>query len=146
VKIDGNRFVSSSLGKGKIGFLPFAIGAEYEKSGNVTLREQLNAAVHTLFPNPLVEISGTPWIDVSVSRLKNKQLVHLVNSSGDHKGAGIIQSIEPVGPLQLSIRCDRKPAKITLQPEGKICDFIYTDGKAQVKVDKVDIYEILVIE
>ena len=146
VKIHGNRFVSSSLGKGKIGFLPFAIGAEYEKSGNVTLREQLNTAVHTLFPNPLVEISGTPWIDVSVSRLKNKQLVHLVNSSGDHKGAGIIQSIEPVGPLQLSIRCDRKPAKITLQPEGKICDFIYTDGKAQVKVDKVDIYEILVIE
>lgn len=146
VKIDGNRFVSGSLGKGKIGFLPFAIGAEYEKSGNVTLREQLNAAVHTLFPNPLVEISGAPWIDVSVSRLKNKQLVHLVNSSGDHKGAGIIQSIEPVGPLQLSIRCDRKPAKITLQPEGKICDFIYTDGKAQVKVDKVDIYEILVIE
>ena len=146
VKIDGNRFVYSSLGKGKIGFLPFAIGAEYEKSGNVTLREQLNTAVHTLFPNPLVEISGTPWIDVSVSRLKNKQLVHLVNSSGDHKGAGIIQSIEPVGPLQLSIRCDRKPAKITLQPEGKICDFIYTDGKAQVKVDKVDIYEILVIE
>jgi len=146
VKIDGNRFVYSSLGKGKIGFLPFAIGAEYEKSGNVTLREQLNTAVHTLFPNPLVEISGAPWIDVSVSRLKNKQLVHLVNSSGDHKGAGIIQSIEPVGPLQLSIRCDRKPAKITLQPEGKICDFIYTDGKAQVKVDKVDIYEILVIE
>lgn len=146
VKIDGNRFVYSSLGKGKIGFLPFAIGAEYEKSGNVTLREQLNTAVHTLFPNPLVEISGTPWVDVSVSRMENKQLVHLVNSSGDHKGAGIIQSIEPVGPLQLSIRCDRKPAKITLQPEGKICDFIYTDGKAQVKVDKVDIYEILVIE
>ncbi|MDR3143197.1 MAG: hypothetical protein LBU37_15940 [Tannerellaceae bacterium] len=146
VKIHGNRFVSSSLGKGKIGFLPFATGAEYEKSGNVKLREQLNAAVHTLFPNPLVEISGTPWIDVSISRLKNKQLVHLVNSSGDHKGAGIIQSIEPVGPLQLSIRCDRKPAKITLQPEGKICDFSYTDGKAQVKIDKVDIYEILVIE
>ena len=146
VQIQGSGFVSKSLGKGKIGFLPLAIGAEYEESGNAKLREQLNTAVHTLFPNPLVEISGSPWIDVSISQLKGKQLVHLVNTSGDHKGAGIIQSIEPVGPIQLSIRCDSKPAKITLQPEEKTCDFIYTDGKAQVIVDKVNIYEILVIE
>ena len=146
VQIQGSGFVSRSLGKGKIGFLPLAIGAEYEKSGNAKLREQLNTAVHTLFSNPLVEISGSPWIDVSISQLKGKQLVHLVNTSGDHKGAGIIQSIEPVGPIKLSIRCDSKPAKITLQPEEKTCDFIYTDGKAQVIVDKVNIYEILVIE
>jgi len=146
MQIQSSEFVSRSLGKGKIGFLPLAIGAEYEKSGNVRLREQLNTAMHTLFSNPLVEISGSPWIDVSISQLKGKKLVHLVNSSGDHKDAGVIQSIEPVGPLQLSIRCDRKPTKITLQPEGRICDFIYTDGKAQVKVDKVNIYDILVIE
>jgi len=146
VQIQGSEFVSRSLGRGKIGFLPSAIGEEYEKSGNEKLREQLKTAVHTLFPDPLVEISGSPWIDVSISQLKGKQMVHLVNSSGDHKGAGIIQSIEPVGPLQLSIRCEHKPAKITLQPEGKICDFIYNDGKAQVKIDKVTIYEILVIE
>ncbi len=146
VQIQGSGFESRSLGKGTIGFLPTAIGAEYEKSGNAKLREQLNTAVHTLFPNPLVEISGSPWIDVSISKLKGKQLVHLVNSSGDHKDAGIIKSIEPVGPIQLSIRCESKPAKITLQPEEKICDFVYTDGKAHVIVDKVNIYDILVIE
>lgn len=146
MQIQDSGFVSRSLGQGKIGLLPSAIGEEYEKSGNEKLREQLNTAMHTLFPDPLVEITGSPWIDVSISQLNGKQLVHLVNSSGDHKGAGIIQSIEPVGPLQLSIRCDSKPAKIMLQPEGKISDFIYNDGKVQVKIDMVDIYEILVIE
>ena len=146
LQIQGNEFTSKSLGKGKIGFLPLAIGAEYEKSGNMTLREQLNNAVRTMFPNPLVEVSGSPWIDVSTSQLKGKRLVHLVNSSGNHNEAGIIQSIEPIGPLQLTICCDSKPTKITLQPEGKICDFVYADGKAQVKIEKIDIYDILVIE
>lgn len=146
MQLQNTRFTSSTLGKGKIGFLPLAIGAEYEKSGNEKLREQLNAALQIMFPNPLVEISGSPWIDVSMSQLKGTKLVHLVNTSGDHKGAGIIQSIEPVGPLNVSIRCENKPTKITLQPEGKICDFVYADGKAQVKVDQVNIYDILVIE
>ena len=145
-QIQGDEFTSKSLGKGKIGFLPLAIGAEYEKSGNITLREQLNNAVRTMFPNPLVEVSGSPWIDVSTSQLKGKRLVHLVNSSGNHNEAGIIQSIEPVGPLKLTICCDSKPTKITLQPEGKICDFDYADGKAQVKIEKINIYDILVIE
>ena len=145
-QIQGDEFTSKSRGKGKIGFLPLAIGAEYEKSGNITLREQLNNAVRTMFPNPLVEVSGSPWIDVSTSQLKGKRLVHLVNSSGNHNEAGIIQSIEPVGPLKLTICCDSKPTKITLQPEGKICDFDYADGKAQVKIEKINIYDILVIE
>jgi hypothetical protein len=146
MELQRTRFTSSTLGKGKIGFLPVAIGAEYEKSGNEKLREQLKAAVRVMFPNPLVEVSGSPWIDVSMSQLKGKKLVHLVNTSGDHKGAGIIQSIEPVGPLKISIRCEQKPTKITLQPEGKICDFAYADGKAQLEVDQVNIYDILVIE
>lgn len=146
MQLQGEQFTSSSLGKGTIGFLPVAIGEEYEKSGNQTLRKLLSGAVRTLFPNPLVEITGSTWVDVSVSQLKGKLMIHLVNSSGDHKSVGIIQSINPVGPLQLSIRCDRKPTKITLQPEGKNCDFFYTDGKVQVNVDKVDIYDIVVIE
>ena len=73
-------------------------------------------------------------------------MVHLVNTSGDHKGAGIIRSIDPVGPLQISIRCDREPSRITLQPSGRACDFVWSDGKAQGRGDTVEIYDILVVE
>jgi hypothetical protein len=145
-QLQSDKFVSKALGKGKIGFLPYAIGKEYEESGSVALREQLNEAVRTLFPTPKIEVTGSPWIDVSVSKKEGRLLVHLVNSSGDHKNAGIIHDIEPVGPLNISIQCDSKPLKITLQPEGKTCDFQYSDGKAQLVVDKVNLYEILVIE
>jgi hypothetical protein len=135
------------LGDGKIGLLPVAVGREYEKSGDESLRRRVDKAVRVLFANPLVEVSGSPRVDVSVSRLKDQRMaVHLVNTSGSHGDAGIIRQIDPVGPLQVTVRCDRKPARITLQPEGKSCPFTYSDGKAQVRVDAVDIYDILVVE
>jgi hypothetical protein len=146
IRLAGDEQVIQSFGNGKIGFLPVSVGKEYEQNGDASLRKQLDDAVRTLFPNPLVEVSGSPWVDVSVSLLNGKQIVHLVNTSGDHKGAGIIQSIDPVGPLQVSIRSDQKPSRITLQPAGKTCDFTYSDGKAQLKVDAVEIYDMLVIE
>ena len=146
VSLQGSGQIIRSLGKGKIGFLPIAVGAEYEKNGSEAIRKQVDTIVRSLFPNPLVEVSGSSWVDVSVSKLNGNRMIHLVNTSGNHKGAGIIRSIDPVGPLQVSIRCNQKPLKITLQPLGKSCDFSYANGKAHVKVDAVDIYDILVIE
>jgi hypothetical protein len=136
-----------SVGKGKLGVLPIAVGAEYEKNSDESLRNRVAAAVRALFPNPLVEVSGSPWVDVSISKLKDMRLVHLVNSSGDHKGAGIMEKIDPVGPLRVTIRCDEVPSAITLQPAGKRCEFASTkDGKVIVDVDSVKIYDILVIK
>ena len=145
-RLQGNELVIQTLLKGKIGFLPFSVGEKYENSGNEALRKQVDAAVWTLFPNPLAEVKGSPCIDVSVSRLNGKRMIHLVNTSGDHKNAGIIQAIEPVGPLQISIRSDRKPSKITLQPAGRSCEFTFANGKVNLAVDKVEIYDILVID
>ncbi|MDR1779555.1 MAG: hypothetical protein LBR50_02345, partial [Tannerella sp.] len=111
------------------------------------LRKQVDVLVWTLFPNPLVEVIGSQEIDVSVSKLQNGMTaVHLVNTSGEHKKAGIIETIEPVGPLTITLRCDKKPSAMRLQPSGKVLDFDYVDGKAIATVNKVDIYDIVVIE
>ena len=146
IRLSDDAWIMQPVGKGSLGLLPIAVGQEYEKSGDESLRKEIATAVHAMFPNPLVEVKGSPWVDVSVSQLNGIRQIHLVNSSGDHKGAGILQTIDPVGPLQVMIRCDQKPSKITLQPEGKTCDFTYADGKAQVKVDQLEIYDIIVIE
>ncbi|MDR1524149.1 MAG: hypothetical protein LBS79_02685 [Tannerella sp.] len=146
IRLTGDEQSIQPLGEGKIGFLPIAVGEDYEKSSDESLRRKVSEAVRALFPQPLAEVSGSPWIDVSVSQLDGKRMIHLVNTSGDHKGAGIIRSIDPAGPLQVTVRCDRKPSRITLQPAGKACDFTWSDGKAQLKVDAVEIYDILVIE
>jgi len=146
IRLSGDGWVMQPVESGELGLLPITVGEEYEKSGDESLRAQVASAVRALFPNPLVEVSGSPWVDVSVSQLNGKRLIHLVNTSGDHKEAGIIKKIDPVGPLQVTIRCEQKPSKITLQPTGEPCDFTYADGKAQVRVERLEIYDIMVIE
>ena len=145
VNLKGKETVIQPTGKGKIGFLPYPVGEEYEKRGNEALQKDVTAAVHALFPNPIVEISGSPQVDVSISQLNGKRMVHLVNTSGDH-AQPFIKSIAPVDAFELSIRCEKKPSGITLQPAGKTCHFTYANGKATIQVDAVELYDILIIE
>ena len=133
-------------GKGSAAFLPRPIGWEYTQNGHPIIREAVGATLKTLFTEPKVEVTGSQWVDVSVSRLGDKLTIHLVNTSGDHRGTPIIETIDPVGPLQITIRCDTKPRQITLQPENTPLDFDFADGKATLTVDSVPIYSILVVE
>jgi hypothetical protein len=133
-------------GEGSVAFLPQPIGQEYAQTGSQGIRETVLAVISTLFLEPKVEVHGSQWVDVSINKLGDKLTVHLVNTSGNHRDAGIIEEIESVGPLEIVIRCDEKPERITLQPEGKVCDFDFADGIATLTIDSVPIYSILVIE
>ncbi len=133
-------------GAGKIGLVPENIGLAYEKTGDTATRARLAAAVRALFPAPLVEVAGSPFVDVSASRKNGRLQVHLVNTSGDHAREGVIAKIAPVGPLTVSIRCAEKPSRVTLQPAGASLDFSYENGIARVRVGPVELHDILVVE
>lgn len=134
------------VGKGQVGVIARPIGLDYLKDKSETTRSLVNGAVRRLFPTPMVEAKGTPWVDVSASRLGEKTVVHLVNTSGEHQNLTYIESVKPLPAIELAIRTDKKPAKVTLQPQNKPCTFRYENGKVHVKVDSVPIYEILVME
>jgi hypothetical protein len=73
-------------------------------------------------------------------------LVNLVNAGGPHSTQSIIETIPPVGPLNVTIRLARKPAKITLEPAGLPLPFKYADGKVRLAVPQVAIHDIIVVE
>jgi hypothetical protein len=137
---------TSALGRGKIGFIPQNIGTAYLEGNREDIRELVNGTVRTLFPNPIVEVKGSPWVDVSASKLGNQTVIHLVNTSGDHKKSTYIEKVQPLPALDVAIRMDKKPSKVTLQPEGRALKFSYQDGKVKVKVNGVSIYDLLVLE
>ncbi len=136
----------SRFEKGKICFIPHSVGMEYLESGDEALHRLVNGTVRSMFTNPVVEVKGTQWVDVSASRLGGKLAVHLVNTSGKHSKLTYIEEVKPVRDLQITIRSDKKPSKVTLQPLGKECRFTYAGGQIKVNVDAVPIYEILVVE
>ena len=134
---DGRTLAFYTVGKGTIALTP----------QNNPPVEFVNETIHTLFPDPVVQIEGNPAVDLSLMKTAaGKIAVHLVNVSGPHETAGVIETIEPVGPVTAQIRLPKKPKKITLEPGDRAIDWDYADGKVRVTVDSVPIHEILLIE
>ena len=136
----------AKLDRGKIAATCFTFGQAYSTSPTVTARRFVNDLARQLFPDPMVEVTGSNDVDVCVARNHGKLLVNLVNTSGPHRTQPIAESIAPVGPLTVAIRQANKPAKVTLEPSGQPLAFDYKDGKIQLTVPQVAIHDIIVVE
>ena len=138
----------TALGKGRIAATYFSFSRGYLNQRSPPMRAFLNNLTHQLFPKPLVEIKGPADVDVSVNHLRGKLAIHLINTSGPHwdMEKPLIDSIVPVGPLEIAIRAKTKPAKMTFEPEGQPLAFDYQDGVARLTVPRLDIHRIIVVE
>jgi hypothetical protein len=134
------------LGKGRIAAIWFSLGQSYPGARSEVIRQFTRDLGRELFPAPLVEVTGSPDVDVWVARKDGRLLVNLVNTSGPHQSEPILESIAPVGPLDVVIRHANKPARITLEPGGRPLPFDYQDGRIRLAVAKVDIHEVIVVE
>ncbi|MFA5194028.1 MAG: hypothetical protein WC740_25245, partial [Verrucomicrobiia bacterium] len=115
----------------------------YLRTSPEPLRRFLNDLARELFPKPMVEVKGSNDVDVCVARNHEKLLVNLVNTAGPHKTQSILQTIPPVGPLNISVRLENKPAAVTLEPGARSLKFDYRDGQLRLTVPKVEIHEII---
>jgi len=132
-------------GRGKVACTSFN-GQTYLRERPEPLRRFLNDLARELFPCPMVEVKGSNDVDVCVARTPGKLLVNLVNTAGPHKTQSILETIPPVGPLDVTIRLNRKPAKVTLEPGARPLPFDYRDGQLRLTVPKVEIHEIIAVQ
>lgn len=136
----------ATLGKGRIAATYFSLGQSYAGRRPLPLRQFLASLTRQLFPQPIVQIEGSADVDLSLARQGKKLLVHLVNTSGPHQTAPIIDAIAPVGPITLTVRTPARPSSVTLQPAGQSLPFEFANGQIRLTVPRVDVHDILVIE
>ncbi|MBR4959665.1 MAG: hypothetical protein IKY52_02070, partial [Clostridia bacterium] len=132
-------------GKGKIGMLAADIGWQYGDCVQFIHRNILRALCDRLY-TPLVKLEKAVGIVEMTALRKNGRLyVQLINGNGGHAGTNFATEdcIPPALDIALTIRLDKKPAALVLQPAGKALDFTWADGIASVTVDRVDIHEIV---
>ena len=133
---------------GQIAATYFSLSRTYLRERSPQMRAFLNDLVRQLLPEPMVQLKGSPDVDVSVNRLKGKLMINLVNTSGRHWDSKkpLFDTIAPVGPFEITIRAATKPAKITWQPGGQPLAFDYGDGAIRLTVPGVDIHGIIVVD
>lgn len=136
------------LGKGQIAATYFSFSRGYLNGRSPQAREFLNGLVRQLFPDPLVQVSGSSHVDVSVNRLQGKLAINLVNTSGPHWDANkpLFDSIAPVGPLQVAVRQPTRPAAVTLEPGHHTLPFEYREGMIHLTVPELEIHSVIVVK
>jgi hypothetical protein len=136
------------LGKGRIGVVWFDFAPGYLANRNAVARRFLSNLVRELFPAPLVEVTGSADVDVSLARKDGRLLVNLVNTAGPHadRQNPIHDAIPPVGPITVTLRRDARPAKVTLEPGGRAVESEYRDGRLRVTVPRLEIHAAVCVE
>ena len=134
------------LGKGQIAAVWFSLGLSYPGSSTEMLRQFTHGLAKKLVPAPLVEVTGSPAVDVCVARNHGKLLVNLVNTSGPHRSEPIIDAIAPLGPLTVTIRHATRPNRVTLEPGNRPLAYAYGNGGLELTVPNVAIHEVIVVE
>jgi hypothetical protein len=143
-KVEGETKIIA-YGRGKIACSGFS-GQTYLREHPEPLRRSLNDVARQLFPKPMVEVEGSNDVDVCLARNHGKLLLNLVNTAGPHKTQSIIETLPPIGPLDITIRLPRKPAAVTLEPGARPLASDYCDGQLRVSVPKVEIHEIVAVK
>ncbi len=104
--------------------------------------------VRRAFPNPLVQVTGSHDVDVSIRSLNDQLGVHLVNVSGPHANppAEGISRVSSVGPLTVSLQLDQEPKSIRQQPGDRMLPVTWRDGRAVVTLPELKLYSILTVQ
>jgi hypothetical protein len=138
----------AQLGRGHIAATYFSFSQGYLSDRSETMRGFLNDLVRQLFPKPLVEVKGSPDVDVAVNRISSRLAVNLVNTAGPHADTQdpIQDAIPAVGPLDITIRQATKPTKVTLEPGGKPLAFEFRDGETRLTLTRLDIHSVVLVE
>jgi hypothetical protein len=138
----------ASYGKGKIATTSFNLGEVYIQGKTSVPRDFLNALVHALFPDPLVKVSGSHLVDVTLNRIDDKLAVNLVNTGGPHadKHTYVFDEIPSIGPLEITIRSEQPPQKVMWEPAGTPLPFIWEDKKISVTLPSLELHDIIIVE
>ena len=135
-------------GEGQIGAVYGPLGSVYERSHYPAIRQFLGEIMETLFPSPMLELNAPPCVDVSLRRNGETLLIHLGNTAGMQVSQkyAVVDFTPSIGPLELAVKLDREPKKVTLIPDNCDMDYQWADGKLKIKLSCLDVHSVIVVE
>jgi hypothetical protein len=138
----------TTYGQGKIGAVYFSFGENYLEGASFVARDFLNRLVRELFPGPMVEVTGSHYVDVIVNRIDGQLAVNLVNTAGPHADGNVcaFDDIPAVGPLDITIRHGTKPHRVRLEPGAREVRYGFRDGKITLTLPRLEIHDVVVVD
>ena len=137
--------VEIPFGNGTVTVIGFDIGSQYLNGSQYLHRELMKKITKRLYV-PFVNIESVCGRLETVPLIKDEKLmIQLVNAGGSHGNdqCATDDYIPPVLDTCISIELSSKPIKLILQPENRSLPFIYKNGRAYIRIDRIDIHSVI---
>jgi hypothetical protein len=136
-----------ALGAGKIGAIYGPLGSVHLAYHTPQVRDFLKHVMRHLFPEPLVEVTGPPCIDLAVRRRDDRLLIHLVNTAGMQIGASytILDFVPPVGPVTVTVRLAAAPVSVSTVPACQVTSK-WNEGELSIVLPALEIHSVIDIQ
>lgn len=135
-------------GRGRIAATFVNFGERHLNGRTSVARDYLAALLRHLFPEPMVEVTGSHTVDVNVMRQGGRLAINLVNTAGPHEQENVyvFDEVPAVGPLTVRTRLPAAPKRVTLEPGGRAASADYRGGVLTVNIPRLPIHEIVAID
>jgi hypothetical protein len=131
-------------GRGEMAAVPFDMGQRYGTGRTTVMRDFLDGLVRRLMPAPIVNVTGSQSVAVSLMCKNGNLMVHINNLAGGRESdCTTFDEIPATGPLELRLRLKRSPSSITLRPGGQRLKWRREGGQVVVKMPGVKIHDIV---
>lgn len=144
---DTPGLVASRYGNGEAAYLPWGIGAHYEKLSNHSHARLFMAALRDVLGRlePL-EVTASPLVEVSYHEARDgsRRLISAVNGSGQLGTA--FHAPLPIRGIGFSVRSQREPSRVRSLRGSVDIPFVFDQGQIQFVLDELDLFETIVLE
>ncbi len=141
--------VSPAITEGADGiYIATNLFAQYAKDGSLTARQLISPLLDTLLKARTIT-TDLPTSGKAILYAKNDNTVcHLLYANTIKRGDGveIIEDIVTLANVRVSVKSDKKPEKVVLQPQGKAVDFRYENGRVDFETGNFHCYQIAEIQ
>ena len=136
--------VTKKYGKGNIIALGFDFGTAYPSNRTTCAKNFFKKLAAITFPNPLVKVEGSDYVELNITRRDNMIFIHLLNYGGPHEVPSIrtYNEIPKLGPLTVTISDAISPKSVTIEPEHKA----WTGDVHKIIIDSLEIHTIIAVE
>jgi len=113
------------------------------------MRQFIGNIVKELFPQPAVTIDGPSCVDLALRETRDGRLaLHLMNRANGPQvnRYHVIDVVPAVGPLEVQLRTDTKPKKVSWIPGGERIKWTWKEGILHATIPRLHIHGVLVVD
>ncbi|MCX7597805.1 MAG: hypothetical protein N2512_02910, partial [Armatimonadetes bacterium] len=141
------------VGKGAVAYCAHDIFRAYHAKNEWTLKHIVEALVRRVARGFPVKVEAPAWLEVTLTEqgtaTGRRTIVHLCNYHGNRPFDGgnlCIEQTLPVRGIKVTLRQDRPPRRVSLEPGGKELRWSFRGQRLSVRVPEVEIHAAVVVE